>query len=696
MDFDKVYVLGVDTGGTFTDFVYYRHGQLIIHKVLSTPHAPEQAILQGIKELGLESYLNKLSIVHGSTVATNAVLEKKGVKTVYVSNTGLSDILTIGRQARKELYNLSPKPEKPPVEKSLCFEMNSRVAADGEILTSFSENELQELIKFIKQHEPDAVAINFIFSFLNDTDEKRLELNLRKYFPDLFISRSSQVLPEYKEYERGIATWLNAWVGPLVQGYLTRLSQAVEPAPLAVMQSSGGTIAAAQAAQNAVRMLLSGPAGGLAGAKYIADYRLQHLSEVIEQKNLLTFDMGGTSTDVALIEGELQLTSEGSIGDYPVAISMVDMHTIGAGGGSIARVDEGGILQVGPQSAGASPGPACYGQGGQLATVTDANMVLGRLSADSFLGGRMQLDEMSAYNAVAEIADQLHDPLSKTVEDSLLKTVDDSISKTAAGIIQVANEHMTRALRVMSIQRGIDPKELVLVPFGGAGGLHVCALAENLQMTQIMVPVNAGVLSAFGMVVAPHSRDISHTINIILDINDKACAANIDLINQYFSEIEQTGIAELLSEGINESEISTNCSVDLRYVGQTYTLNVPWTNVNDTLEKYHKVHKKRYGHRHYYAVELVNIRIKVSSVPVKLDLPEITPNIHLSKKMLLQKKIYGVEQTVPVYQRELLMSGQEILGPALIVEEVSTTWLAPHWQCTVDAIGNLSLEKNGF
>ena len=303
-------ILGVDTGGTFTDFVYYEQGQLTIHKVLSTPHAPEQAILQGIKALGLDKKLKNLSIVHGSTVATNAALEKKGVKTVYIANKGLADVLTIGRQARRELYNLCPKPETAPVPRTLCYEMNSRVDADGNRLQSISADELQQLNDFIRQQQPQSVAINLLFSFLDEQDECRIENSLRQAFPDLFISRSSEILPEYKEYERGIATWLNAWVGPLVQGYLKRLTQAVQPAQLAVMQSSGGTISAEKAADQAVRMLLSGPAGGLAGAKYIAG----------EASSLLTFDMGGTSTDVAVIEGELQLTNEGHIGDYPVAI----------------------------------------------------------------------------------------------------------------------------------------------------------------------------------------------------------------------------------------------------------------------------------------------------------------------------------------------------------------------------------------
>lgn len=675
---DLVRILGVDTGGTFTDFVYYEQGKLTIHKVLSTPHAPEQAILKGINELGLSKQLDTLSIVHGSTVATNAVLEKKGVKTVYVTNTGMADILTIARQARKQLYNLCPEPEQPPVPRTLCYEVDSRVNAKGDTLQSLRDVELQQLNDFVQQQQPQSVAINLLFSFLNDQDERRIEKSLQEKFPDLFISRSSHILPEYKEYERGIATWLNAWVGPLVQGYLLRLTKAIQPAKLTVMQSSGGTIAAEKAAVQAVRMLLSGPAGGLAGAQYIAG----------QQNNLLTFDMGGTSTDVAVIDGELQLTSEGHIGDYPVAIPMVDMHTIGAGGGSIAQVDEGGVLQVGPESAGASPGPACYGLGGIQATVTDANLVLGRLSTDVFLSDSLSLDKDAAKKAVARLAECL----------SL------SIEETASGIIQLANEHMSRALRVMSIQRGIEPKTLVLLSFGGAGALHVCALADNLQMSHAMVPVHAGVLSAFGMVVAPHSRDLSHTINTLLE-TEQTSAARLSFakkkeeqIDEQLKNLSLRGISELKSEGINDSQIISHYSVDLRYVGQSYTLNIPWSKqihaLSLAVDAFHQLHQKRYGHRHDQPIELVNVRVKISAPPITLNLPELpTAANNDDAKEIAKRQVYGIDNAVPVYQREQFRSGHKIAGPALIIEPVSTTWLAPDWQCTVDSIGNLMLKK---
>lgn len=529
--------------------------------------------------------------------------------------------------------------------------MTSRVDADGNNRQSLSNDELHHLNDFIRHHQPQSVAINLLFSFLNDEDECRIEQSLKQAFPELFISRSSEVLPEYKEYERGIATWLNAWVGPLVQGYLKRLATGVQPAQLSVMQSSGGTIAAADQSTDSSH------------------------NNPFHNESVLTFDMGGTSTDVAVIEGELQLTSEGHIGDYPVAISMVDMHTIGAGGGSIAWVDEGGILQVGPESAGASPGPACYAQGGQQATVTDANLILGRLSGDAFLGGSMQLDEDASRCAIETLATQLS-----------LSSADKAIEETASGIIQVANEHMTRALRVMSIQRGIDPKTLVLVPFGGAGALHVCALAENLQMSQAMVPIHAGVLSAFGMVVAPHSRDLSHTINTLLEL------AGEEQLNEQLKILADRGVAELSSEGIDKAEIKIYYSVDLRYSGQSYTLSVPWSGLDKTVQAFHDLHQKRYGHQHNQAIELVNLRVKVSASPVVLSLPKL-PLATNPAVVTSQRTLYGIDDAVSIYQRETLSYSHKIKGPALIVERVSTTWLEPNWVCEVDPVGNLLLSS---
>ncbi|WP_455209315.1 hydantoinase/oxoprolinase family protein [Kaarinaea lacus] len=665
-------LLGIDTGGTFTDFVLVKDNQLTIHKVLSTPHAPEQAILQGIDELGLDVKIkDDIYIVHGSTVATNAVLEDKGVRTVYVTNRGMRDILTLGRQARRELYNLQPQPTLPPVARQLCLETGGRISASGELLDPLTEDDLTQLKQQIELLKPQAVAINLLFSYLDDQYEKKLASALDN---NIFVSRSSNVLPEIKEYERGIATWLNAAVGPIMQGYLQRLALGVrERIPdkqqhrthIAVMQSSGGTIEAKQAAGQAVQLLLSGPAGGMAGARYIA----AHSGKL----RLLTFDMGGTSTDVALLDGELQLTNEGHIGRYPVAVPMVDMHTIGAGGGSIARIDEGGLLQVGPQSAGAMPGPACYNQGGNLATVTDANLVLGRLRADAFLGGQMSLNVEAAVTAVKSLASQL----------GL------SVEAMAEGIIRLANEHMARALRVMSVQRGIDPRKLSLVSFGGAGGLHVCALADALSMRDAMVPVHAGVLSALGMLVAPRARQLSQSFSaLVYNINEKN-------LLEVFDDLAQKGKQALVAEGLTEQEIQVTPSVDVRYKGQSYTLNIPWLGAEKTQDSFHFTHEQRYGHRLELAVEIVTARIKVQGQ---------TEDIKDFEKFLVAEQqtqalqytvatLYGINNPVPVIQRNLLPVGHVVQGPALITETVSTTFVDCAWQCHADNVGNLILQK---
>ena len=649
-------LLGVDTGGTFTDFVLFDGQSLRLHKRLSTPQAPEQAILLGIQEMGLDP--TELSIIHGSTVATNAALEGKGVRTAFISNRGHGDMLTIGRQARRELYNLQPAAITPPVPPELCLETGGRISANGQLLDPLTDTDLQKLQQQLQQLKPAAVAINLLFSFIDDAAEKAIEAIIPA---GIFVSRSSAILPEYKEYERGISTWLNAWVGPLVEHYLQRLRNALPATPIAVMQSSGGTIAADQAGRLAVHMLLSGPAGGLAGARYIG--------QLAKREQLLTFDMGGTSTDVALIDGHLKLTNEGKIGPYPVAVPMVDMHTIGAGGGSIAYIDAGGLLQVGPESAGADPGPACYGRGGTQATVTDANLVLGRLRPDAFLGGKMTLDIDAANRAVDKLATQLQ-----------LST-----EETAAGIIRLANEHMSQALRVISIQRGVDPKGFTLMPFGGAGGLHVCALANALGMDQALAPIQGGVLSAFGMLVAKRSRELSQTIAKPLNQLDS------NVLEQQFQTLEQKAITALTNEGINPSQISQQRSLDLRYCGQSFSLNIPWQALEQCQQAFHQTHQQRYGHQLQQPIELVNIRLHAHGPANPLSIPTLSNNGHTTNK---QARLYGIDETVTIINREDLSAGQQINGPALITETVATTFIESGWQGQVDEYGNLLLKRN--
>ncbi len=654
--------LGVDTGGTFTDFLLYDDDLLSVrlHKVLSTPDAPDRAILQGIKELVIDT--SDLVLVHGSTVATNAVLEGKGVRTAYITNTGLADVLSIGRQAREELYNLTPIKKPPLIPAEYCLEVNSRLNAQGKPLAQLDESDLQALQKQLEVLAPEAVAINLLFSFLDDAEEKRIESIIPE---NIFVSRSSDVLPEYKEYERGITTTLNASVGPLMQGYLQRLQQQLKSCRLSIMQSSAGTASVEHAGRYPVHLLLSGPAGGLKGAQFVAAQSDYHQFNC---DRLLTFDMGGTSTDVSIIDKEIGLTSESKIGGYPVSVPMVDMHTIGAGGGSIAAADAGGMLLVGPKSAGAAPGPACYGNGGVLPTVTDANVVLGRLLPEAFLGGDMRLDKAAASAAV------------KTLTDKLGM----SIEQAAKGIIDVVNDHMVRALRVMSVQRGEDPKDYTLVSFGGAGGLHVCALADALEMKRALVPVNAGVLSALGMLAAEPSRERSRTINQCLQDCDE------QMLQLGFDQIKQVAEKEL-RELVRDQKISAHYSVDCRYKGQSHPLNLSWQS-NDSLlnleQAFHQAHEKTYGHQLTVQVELVNLRVQLNGEKPDFKLPKWQAE---PQHKIEQVEVVGIEQMVSVYKRQQLQIGQCIQGPALIVETTSTTWLDEGWSAEVDGVGNFML-----
>ena len=654
--------LGVDTGGTFTDFLLYDDDLLSVrlHKVLSTPDAPDRAILQGIKELVIDT--SDLVLVHGSTVATNAVLEGKGVRTAYITNTGLADVLSIGRQAREELYNLTPIKKPPLIPAEYCLEVNSRLNAQGEPLAQLDEADLQALKKQLEVLAPEAVAINLLFSFLDDAEEKRIEAIIPE---NMFVSRSSDVLPEYKEYERGITTTLNASVGPLMQGYLQRLQQQLKSCRLSIMQSSAGTASVEHAGRYPVHLLLSGPAGGLKGAQIVA---VQSDYHQFNCDRLLTFDMGGTSTDVSIIDREIGLTSESKIGGYPVSVPMVDMHTIGAGGGSIAAADAGGMLLVGPESAGAAPGPASYGNGGVLPTVTDANVVLGRLLPEAFLGGDMRLDKTAASATVKKLADKLGM----------------SIEQAAKGIIDVVNDHMVRALRVMSVQRGEDPKDYTLVSFGGAGGLHVCALADALEMKRALVPVNAGVLSALGMLAAEASRERSRTINQCLQDCDE------QMLQLGFEQIKQHAEKEL-RELVRDQKITAHYSVDCRYKGQSHPLNLPWQ-INDSLlnleQAFHQAHEKTYGHQLDVRVELVNLRVQLSGEKPEFKLPNWQAE---PQQKIEQVQVVGIDQVVSVYKRQQLQIGQSIQGPALIVETTSTTWLDEGWSAEVDGVGNLML-----
>ncbi len=658
---ERSLTLGVDAGGTFTDFVAYDGHGFRVHKVLSTPEAPERAILAGIEALGLSEA--GFCIIHGTTVATNAVLEGKGARTCLVTNRGFRDLLTIGRQARRDLYDLCPRPRAPPVPRELCLETGGRIGADGGVLDPVTEDDLAALAAAVRELGAEAVAIACLFSYLDPGHERAIEAALPA---GVFVSRSSEVLPERREYERGIATWLNAYTGPKIHGYLERLAGALPATPIAVMQSAGQTLPAASASRRAVHLLFSGPAGGVMGARAVA--------RGAGHERFLTLDMGGTSTDVALVDGEVVLTSEGRLGPYPVAVPMVDIHSIGAGGGSIAYVDAGGLLRVGPVSAGADPGPACYGRGGGEPTVTDANLVLGRLPAGSKLAGSVTLDVAAARAAVGRLAARLGMPV---------------IEEVALGIVAIANEHMANALRVISIHRGLDPRRFPLFCFGGAGGLHVCDLAHALGIRETLVPRDAGVLSALGMLAAPSGRQLSRTLSGALT------PARRREIGVALRTLAEEGLAAMAGEGMDlpKTHLHAYPSLDLCYRGQAHTLNTVWQgSVGRALDAFHQAHERRYGHRLGTPVELVNIRVALRGPAARLSLARPPSGRPANPTRWIA--VYGVAAPVPVFERGALTAGQGLPAPAIIADPGSTTYLARGWHATVDDHGHLRLRDS--
>ena len=646
--------LGVDTGGTFTDFVYSGAGRLRFHKVLSTPDDPSRAIEKGIRELGLDAAA--LHLVHGSTVATNAILERKGVRTLFVTHRGLEDLLSIGRQTRPELYQLCPDTVESPVNRADCFGISGRLNAAGDVQQDISQDDLARLKTVVDAGAYEAVAVCLLFSFLNPAHEKRIAEALPD---DLFVSLSHEVLAEYREYERAATTFLNAYVGPLVQRYLKRLEHTLRPKHLFVMHSAGGVMRADQAGEQAVRLVLSGPAGGLVAA--------QAVGEQLGVHNLLSFDMGGTSTDVALIQGKPGITTEGNIAGMPLSIPMLDIHTIGAGGGSLAWIDEAGLPQVGPQSAGAAPGPVCYGQGGDIPAVTDANLILGRIPADARLAGSLSLDIASTRHAF----------------ETYGHTLGLSVEAAATAVIEIAEEHMAGALRLVSVQRGFDPADFALLCFGGAGGLHACALADKLAMSKVIVPLASGAFSAFGMLAGRQQSEFSRSRRIPVLDEDAGM-----LIDQQFKLLETEAAQQMQGLSLHYER-----RADMRYAGQGFHLTIDVNGCDtDALKRHFEAaHLNAYGHKLERDVEIMTVRLSAF-----VDRPApVVPQLETSEKaadVAGYSEVYGTG-CVPHYNRSDLKPGIAYTGPALVLEDTATLWLAEGWNMQVSGHGHLLLEK---
>lgn len=665
--------IGIDIGGTFTDFVVYDPStqHLRTFKLLTTPRDPAQVVLDGLQRIFSEhdeTDTTDANIIHGSTVATNALLERKGAPTALVTTRGFRDVLQIGRQNRPALYDFFADPPSPLVPSGLRYEVDERIDHAGNVLQALDPAEVDPLVEKIKEQNVKSVAVCLLFSFLQPEHEQIIGGKLRR--AGFQVSLSSEIIPEYREYERMSTTAVNAYVSPVLDEYLTEIENNLSGVRLRVMQSNGGSISPAEARRQAVRCILSGPAGGVVGCQYVGK-----TASPEERLQLITFDMGGTSTDVSLIDGAPQITTEAVVSGCPIRIPLLDIHTIGAGGGSIAHVDAGGALRVGPESAGADPGPACYGRGPgggpSSPTVTDANVVLGRIPPEHFLGGQMPLDFGRAYAAL----ERLGKDLKLTAEQAAL------------GVVAVANAHMERALRVISVERGRDPRLFTLLSFGGAGGLHAADLARGLGIPRVLVPPLASTLSAFGMLAADVVKDYTLTVMLPGDTPVSELAARLE-------PLAERGRREVLAEGIQAEEIRIEPFLDMRYRGQSYELVVPFS--DSVYAEFHRLHEYQYGYANPDApVEVVNLRVRAvgEGTPPPLVAEQVgdadPSGAFIEKRDVLfaQGKL-----STPLYRAEALQPGNRLAGPAVVVRSDTTILLGLPDNARVDAFGNLIVE----
>jgi N-methylhydantoinase A len=648
--------VAIDTGGTFTDFVYLQDGGLRALKLRSTPANPAQAVLAGLENIGAG---DEVSVRHGTTVGTNAMLEGKGARVAFVTTEGFEDTIAIGRQTRPRLYDWFARAPVCLVPPELRFGVAERVSAEGKLLRAPTADELAALVERVRGSGAEAIAISLLFAFLRPENELRVEAALRAL--SLPLSTSHRILPEFREYERASTIVVNAYLAPRVGSYLMELEQQVgerHGGSVEVMQSSGGIVAARLAAEEPVRTVLSGPAGGVIGA-----WRLARQSGF---DRILGFDMGGTSTDVFLADAEAggpQLSSESKVAGVPVSVPMLDIHTAGAGGGSLARFDAGGLLQVGPESAGADPGPICFGRGTEP-TVTDANLLLGRIGGEGFLDGAIALDA----ERTRERFEACRGPLP-------------SVEAFAAGILRVVESGMERAIRVVSEERGHDPRRFALVAFGGGGPLHACALARALHIGTVVVPPLPGALSAVGILLADSVRDSSRTVMLPGDAEDSMAR-----LEEIFLELEET----LRGDGV-EGPACFERSIDMRYRGQGYELNVAYG--RDAKDAFHQAHQRRFGFcDRGRGLEIVTLRVRMRVPgPEFAPAPQAEMDGDGEHARAGERPVYfdGAWRATPVYARERLRPGDRIGGPALVIEYSSTTVLPPGCDLRVDGYGAL-------
>ncbi len=682
-------LVGVDVGGTFTDIVLTDTDRnlTVIHKVPTTPDDPSKGVMQGIYELCERNDLDLSGIdhvMHGTTIATNAVLENKGARTGMVTTKGYRDILHIGRHQRPQHYSIMqeiPWQNRPLIKRRHRKTVTERIAARGEVLAPLDEEEVRVAARELKKEGVESIAVCFLFSYIGPSHEDRAAEIVREEYPEAFVTTSSSVTPQFREFERFTTAAMNAFVGPKVRTYVTNLEKSLKDgglkADLHIMGSNGGVATAGLVADRPVLTLLSGPAAGVLGGAWCG--------EVAGRDKLITFDVGGTSADIGIVtDGRFgEATARDTwIAGFPLMVPMIDIHTIGAGGGSIAWRDAGGTFRVGPRSAGSEPGPAAYGRGGNFPTVTDANVVLGRLSKDNFLGGEMSLDEEAATRVITDFA----------------KELDLGVHDCAEGILTILNANMANAIRSRTVQKGIDPRDYVLVAFGGAGPLHGVAVAAEMGIREILIPPFPGITSAVGLLTTDHKYDAIRT--------EFQVQGDVDVarLNRDFESMEKSLSVQLSDEGVSDADVRYERSGDLRYLGQGYELRVEFLGgaINDAAietawEQFHAAHLKDYGHNYPDTpIEIVNIRVTGIGVAQKISTPsmattERSQDLALVKTDSSHFRVNGTLEPFETayYLRDNLPLDEDIVGPAIILQMDTTTVVPPGATARADQTGNL-------
>lgn len=677
------YKLGVDVGGTFTDLCLFNedHKETLVLKIPSVPNDPSKAIIEGIKNILKLNHVESESVqylVHGTTVGTNAAIERKGAKTALITTEGFRDLLELARQTRPSVYNLFKDKPEPLIKRSLRKEVAERLHFDGSVLQSINQEQVEEILKDLAKENITAVSVCFLHSYINPIHENAVKKMIRDFLPDVYVSISSEVLPEYREYERLMTTSLNSYLGPVVSNYVNNFAGNVEkigiPVRPYINQSNSGVMSIEDAKENPIRTALSGPSAGVSGAAYIA--------MLAGFENIITFDMGGTSTDVSLIQNSTPRVATGKkVAGFPVQIPMTDVHAVGAGGGSIAWVDNGGILKVGPHSAGATPGPAAYNHGGTEPTVTDANVFLKRLNPRYILDGSMEINYQAAEDAIFE---KLSKPLGLDMGDA------------AKGIIKIVNSNMVRAIRVVSVEQGYDPREFTLVAFGGAGALHAAYVAKELGIKKILIPDNPGILSALGLLVSDLRMDYVKTNRLLASIG------NIPLVNKELGELTLQAKEWLQQENVPQNAQIIEQKIDMRYLGQNYELTIHVNNkLNDEKDLvalknlFHKEHEKTYGYANENEqVEFINYRVVAKGKVSKINLRNHEVGGKDSIHAIIEKREVYFEEAdafilTNVYQRKKLAPNNTIVGPGIIEQMDSTIVIPPDCTAKIDKFRNI-------